>query len=572
MPGRDELIQQNIARARANSQAAQPQETVGQGPSVSGQASPFSPSGSAPRSFFGGNLDVYSALERIQFQGIAGDASMRGNVAYIRIWKRPGTAQQSSAAQEAAVNPQVDVQEQISQEIDERFGPERENLGDDQFIEYTVGESSYSVITGNVERDEDGYIIGDGTIETTFFPGGTSSFQEAFDRQQALGTQTPSLGTSTPTSSNVAAPQTQGGSSAPTPTPVGGLRSANPGGFLSTLGKIGTNVGRSLLGLPPGYSGGARGTGSPASLPTGEMMWQFLFNPSELELEVGPEFKNAETWGVSDTGNSGQPLHWSHNKNALLKFNSVLLNGFIFGRKVEVLEQGLIELFMARDGEGQHGPHVLEFVWGKRVFGPCVIKNINVKEKMWDEGEVVNAELSFTLEQVPEWTINDGFVDVARPGRIGLQGDPTDPTSSPSSPNDNSNQPPNTPAPDPAPSSQKPTGPSVQFCTQATNAYSNFNKLGSQSTQSWTDDLFNANVDRVRGLATQYQNLIVANRSIINSVKGVDPKCANGCAGTRTNNSLLSCVRQCSYQVASKIQGSYLDDKSCVKPQFITPR
>jgi hypothetical protein len=38
---------------------------------------------------------------------------------------------------------------------------------------------------------------------------------------------------------------------------------------------------------------------------------------------------------------------------------------------------------------------------------------------------VVNAELSFTLEQVPEWTINDGFVDVARPGRLAVEGDPT---------------------------------------------------------------------------------------------------------------------------------------------------
>jgi hypothetical protein len=154
-------------------------------------------------------------------------------------------------------------------------------------------------------------------------------------------------------------------------------------------------------------------------------MWQFLFNPSELELDVGPEFKSSETWGVSDKGNSGQPLHWSHNTNAQLKFNSVLLNGYVFGRKVEALEQGLVELFMARDGQGQHGPYILEFVWGKRVFGPCVIRNVNIKEKMWDEGEVVNAELSFTLEQVPEWTINDGFVDVARPGRLAVEGDPT---------------------------------------------------------------------------------------------------------------------------------------------------
>jgi hypothetical protein len=105
----------------------------------------------------------------------------------------------------------------------------------------------------------------------------------------------------------------------------------------------------------------------------------------------------------------------------------VLLNGYVFGRKVEELEQGIFELFMARDGEGQAGPPILEFVWGKRVFGPCVIKDISIKEKMWDEGMVVNAELSFTLEQIPEWTINDGYVDVARPGRIPMVYDATAP-------------------------------------------------------------------------------------------------------------------------------------------------
>jgi hypothetical protein len=54
-----------------------------------------------------------------------------------------------------------------------------------------------------------------------------------------------------------------------------------------------------------------------------------------------------------------------------------------------------------------------------------------VKEKQWDEGEVVNAELSFTLEQVPEWTINDGFVDVARPGRQPTVAAPDAPATTP---------------------------------------------------------------------------------------------------------------------------------------------
>jgi hypothetical protein len=225
--------------------------------------------------------------------------------------------------------------------------------------------------------------------------------------------------------------------------PLGPVVPGNPNGFVTLLGNIGITASLGGLGFrgsypsylqgprrpPPLYQGGGNAPELKKTIyPTAEMMWQFLFNPSELELDVGPEFKNAETWGVSDKANSGQPLHWSHNKNAQLKFNSVLLNGFVFGRKVEALEQGLFELFMKRDGEGQHGPHILEFVWGKRTFGPCVIKNINIKEKMWDEGELVNAEVSFTLEQVPEWTINDGaYVDVARPGRRPTQEDPLEP-------------------------------------------------------------------------------------------------------------------------------------------------
>ena len=413
MPGRDELIQQNIARASAAAAAPQPQESQGQS-SLSG--------GAAPRSFFGGNFEVYSALDRVEFQGGAGDFSMRGNVAYIRLWKRGGSVQQTSVAAPTQ-DIEVDYSDAISKDLDERLGVERENLGENQVVEYTPGQSSYAIITGDVARDDDGNIVGGGTIETTFLP------PPDIQKQKALSSQTPT--SSTNTSNNaVAIPPTTLASSASSLNPaVGSVKSANPNGFVNAIGA----VGRALIGLPqtsPSYSGGANASKSPATqAPSGEMMWQFLFNPSELELEVGPEFKNSETWGVSDKSNSGQPMHWSHNKNAQLKFNSVLLNGYVFGRKVEVLEQGLIELFMARDGDGQHGPHVLEFVWGKRVFGPCVIKNINIKEKMWDEGEVVNAEVSFTLEQVPEWTINDGFVDVARPGRLATIGDPTQPGS-----------------------------------------------------------------------------------------------------------------------------------------------
>jgi len=155
-------------------------------------------------------------------------------------------------------------------------------------------------------------------------------------------------------------------------------------------------------------------------------VWTFMFNPEELELSSGPDYNRAEAWGVSDSANEGQPLSWRANRNRKLSFGKVLLHGYSLGKRVDSLEKGLQDLFMARDGEnGADGPPVLEFIWGRRVFGPCVIQDIKVREKAWDAGYLVNAEVSFTLEQVPEWTINDGFVDVLRPGRQPTLSDPT---------------------------------------------------------------------------------------------------------------------------------------------------
>lgn len=408
MPGRDDLIQQNIARAQANSQAPRPQESDGKSSSSGGLG--------APRSFLGGNFEVYSALDRVEFQGALGDASLRGNIAYIRVWKRGGTAQQTSSAT-ASASEVSDSSAELNDALEAAIG-NRDNVANG--FDPTTGEYSYNPY-GDVDNPIE---VAEANVQIV-------ENQINAEKQKALSSQTPT--SSVNTSNNTTAVSATSASTPSSSKPaVGAVKSANPNGFINTISRVGSSVLGIAAGKPP-YSGKANGSGA-TSTPTGEMMWQFLFNPSELELEVGPEFKNAETWGVSEKGNSGQPLHWSHNKNALLKFNSVLLNGFVFGRKVEALEQGLIELFMARDGEGQHGPHILEFVWGKRVFGPCVIKNINIKEKMWDEGEVVNAEVSFTLEQVPEWTINDGFVDVARPGRIGTIGDPTTASSSAVSP------------------------------------------------------------------------------------------------------------------------------------------
>jgi hypothetical protein len=429
MPGREDLIQQNRVATRARV------ENAGELASVGGEK----PTYSSHRSLLGGNLDVASALESIEFsiQGPLGDGALRNSVAYIRYWNRPGskaTAETASQTVDATqLDPALDPQLQTAEQLRNAWYDGGE-LPDNTVIEYSTslsGEADvadwYTVSTG-VERDEDGNII-KGVSQTVFSPPNK-------DRQTALSKEIPTTKTDTGgvnTSIVANSSQVDNGVSSTTGSRgagVGQLKPANPNGFVNTTSRIG----RSVLGLPPGQTGyqGAAGSAQGGKAPLAKSgtlskgMWQFLFNPSELEIEAGPEFKVAETWGVSDKANSGQPLNWSHNKNTQLKFNSVLLNGYVFGRKVEELEQGIFELFMARDGEGQAGPPILEFVWGKRVFGPCVIKEISIKEKMWDEGMVVNAELSFTLEQIPEWTINDGYVDVARPGRIPMVSDVTE--------------------------------------------------------------------------------------------------------------------------------------------------
>lgn len=565
MPGREDLIQQNRAAVRARVENAGEQATTG------GEKPVYS----SHRSLLGGNLDVASALENIQFasEGPLGDGALRNSVAYIRYWSRPGsktTAEATSQTVDATqIDPGTDPQSELNRAITERYGLEREGA---QLIEYTDdysaavvtennGTATYistevldspggagRVVQTNVDSntliiDDDGNIL-EGFRETRFAKYNEQLSIDATEqkqRQSALSSQIPKTKDSGNAQSTIVANSSQKANTQPQgdggnyrTAGVGQLKPANPNGFVNTLSRIG----RSVLGIPPsqiGYSGVAGAPqGGKASVSSGgtlsKGMWQFLFNPSELEIVAGPEFKAAETWGVSDKANSGQPLNWSHNKNTELKFNSVLLNGFVFGRKVEELEQGIFELFMARDGEGQAGPPVLEFVWGKRVFGPCVIKEISIKEKMWDEGMVVNAELSFTLEQIPEWTINDGYVDVARPGRIPMVFDSTEPSgntgagdnapSSPSDPGagDNPGQKP------PAPAGQK-SGDS-KLCDWALNISKQFQQLYVRVNNPLTAAAF-GNFD---GQVNQFYSLkgsLYSGSSEIGAY--VDSKVSSGC-------------------------------------------
>jgi hypothetical protein len=358
----------------------------------------------------GAAVSVQQSLSNITFvPGTFG--GMSGSIAYIRYWSKNGSGQKTAVGSFAQNGTPEDSQQALA--------------GD-----FAAVQSVKSV--GNVNTDVGGFFQPAGETPTAGF---------VFTQSAPPSRTTLTTPTNTAYQSRPRQPvPTQ--TTAPRPTGpnifqrLGSIFSANPGGSAAPAWQ-------NPFFTPPA-----------APSPDGAV-WQFLFNPEELQLSSGPDFNRAETWGVSDPANSGQPLSWRSNKNRKLTFGKVLLHGYSFGKRVDALENGLQALFTARDGNnGSDGPPVLEFVWGQRVFGPCVIQNIQVRERAWDKGLLVNAEVSFDLEQVPEWTINDGFVDVLRPGRQSTVNDPlaaSKTAGGETPPADEDQPPPSRTSPDPSP-------------------------------------------------------------------------------------------------------------------------
>lgn len=387
-PG-DQPRTRSIAPAQS---APQPTKIDTKEPAQGGEKSPAETPTYTPN-VRGADISLLNTLNNILFvEGTNG--GMSNEVAYIRYWKRGGTTGRTEVRSDSQLlGPLGNVPPEVAQQA---WNPTKINLlgvrgSTTQNIDWSVSENYWEK--------------GPSFIKTT------------------SGTVVSSTDITTPPSQIPAPPAET--------NPLSNLPSIPQNNYVN---QFPTRVirpkptkferiiyGRSFSANPSGITLTAEPTAQ-----IEDAVWQFLFNPEELQLESGPDYNRAETWGVSDPANSGQPLSWRNNKNRKLTFSKVILHGYTFGKRVEKLEEGLQQLFMARDGEnGADGPPVLEFVWGRRFFGPCVIQNIRVREQAWDKGILVNAEVSFELEQVPEWTINDGEVDVARPGRQPLINDPT---------------------------------------------------------------------------------------------------------------------------------------------------
>ncbi len=449
------------------------------------------------KNMFGGNLDVAATLDKITFDPYV-DGSLRGCIAYIVPWTRTGVPTRSESlpsAQNApvdntvptslsnfwndpnvykdlpdwSIDPSLLEDTSFTDNIVPKWEPDKSvweaasiapsflppedlkgKLSTEFYNSYGVDTLNNVEITPSAAQQNQDNLKKDTSVglrQTTFEAG------NLLNRTLLDGSPWSNL---VDTGLDLVAGVTN--------TPTGPVFAGNPDGILANLFNTARSLGNRGSVSKDLSSKASKSTNLFSSAVSNSVAWQFLFNPSQLNLSVGPNFKKSETWGVSDEANSGAPLHWTSNKNAELKFSKVLLNGYVFGKRVEELEQGLIELFMkSPTNDAKHGPRVLEFVWGKKSFGPCVIKDITISEKMWDEGLLVNAEANFTLERVPEWTINDGYVSTYDATAQSTVGIPTKKNPPPSGPD--AEEKPAAPAPPSTPSNFNNQS-DYQQCTQ----------------------------------------------------------------------------------------------------------
>jgi hypothetical protein len=418
MPGSSDLRQANNDRARATSAAVKPPVQV-KADNTSGDKRDETKNNNSSdnplsnhRSILGANFSILQTLNSIKFS--PGTEGMYNDTAYIRLWKRGSTKDTQAGANigGGVETPTYDKLDPFGLSTDAGVGDDVENL--------------YSLL------------------------GSGNATQGGINTQKSLEGTVPSTKTQSVPNPTVGVPGTKP-SSPPVTSPSGIVKNANPGkGGINGVFRTVLNYSGNLT-LSSWGKTGTIGVIPDATACAVPGIWQFLFNPEEIDWEGGPEYDEAQTWGVMGQSNSGKPLFWKSMKNERLTFSKILLNGYVFGKRVDSLERGLKDLFYREDGDNPTGPPILEFVWKDRQFGPCVIQDVRIKEKNWDSGVLVNAEVSFSLVKVPEWIVNDGYVDVARPSAQPVVGDVFASPSNPAENRDVKTPPSPPPATKPAP-------------------------------------------------------------------------------------------------------------------------
>lgn len=137
----------------------------------------------------------------------------------------------------------------------------------------------------------------------------------------------------------------------------------------------------------------------------GGKIWQFLYNPSTLRFNQRVNYATSDTYGTQ-----GSSKQWLRNDNETLTLSNITLNGYGLGKHVQSLIEGLRELLSTVSGSDPlELPTVYNFIWGKKIFGPCIITSVNWTEMMQDaDSNCVRAEVNIELMRIPLYDVNIG--------------------------------------------------------------------------------------------------------------------------------------------------------------------
>lgn len=139
--------------------------------------------------------------------------------------------------------------------------------------------------------------------------------------------------------------------------------------------------------------------GQEANTPAGQgnkPAFTFLVNPQALDLSRRAVYSDAIT---AATSTPSQQYYYTTGRE--MKISGVLMEVWFLRKSLRpILEQ--LQLLLVPDIPNESlAPKVLSFCWGAQRFGPCVLTDLNWKEKSWLNGEPATIELSMVLKEIP---------------------------------------------------------------------------------------------------------------------------------------------------------------------------
>lgn len=128
----------------------------------------------------------------------------------------------------------------------------------------------------------------------------------------------------------------------------------------------------------------------------GQPVFTFLVNPQALEFRRRAVYSDAVTAATSIPAQQ-----YYHTTGRELQISNLLMETWFLRRSLRPILERLQWLLVPDIPNESLAPKVLSFVWGSQTFGPCVLTDINWKEKSWLNGEPATIELSMSLLEIP---------------------------------------------------------------------------------------------------------------------------------------------------------------------------